>query len=166
MTQNAHHLVGVFYWEANATKIISITLREANAFIEKHHRHNGRVQGCKFCVAVADDLDAVHGVAIVGRPVARRLDDGKTAEVTRLCTDGIDNGCSFLYSRCARIAKLMGYQKIITYTLATENGASLRASGWQCAPGLRGGGNWNVPGRPRADSRNTGPKRLYYKELR
>ena len=80
MTQNAHHLVGVFYWEANATKIISITLREANAFIEKHHRHNGRVQGCKFCVAVADDLDAVHGVAIVGRPVARRLDDGKTAE--------------------------------------------------------------------------------------
>ena len=83
-----------------------------------------------------------------------------------LCTDGIANGCSFLYSRCARIAKLMGYQKIITYTLATENGASLRASGWQCAPGLRGGGNWNVPGRPRADSRNTGPKRLYYKELR
>lgn len=72
----------------------------------------------------------------------------------------------FEYSRCARIAKLMGYQKIITYTLATENGASLRASGWQCAPGLRGGGNWNVPGRPRADSRNTGPKRLYYKELR
>ena len=66
----------------------------------------------------------------------------------------------------ARIAKLMGYQKIITYTLATENGASLRASGWQCAPELRGGGNWNVPGRPRADSRNTGPKRLYYKELR
>mgnify|MGYP007001939651 FL=1 len=102
----------------------------------------------------------------MGRPVARRLDDGKTAEVTRLCTDGITNGCSFLYSRCARIAKLMGYQKIITYTLATENGASLRASGWQCAPGLRGGGNWNVPGRPRADSRNTGPKRLYYKELR
>ena len=166
MTQNAHHLVGVFYWEANATKIISITLREANAFIEKHHRHNGRVQGCKFCVAVADDLDAVHGVAIVGRPVARRLDDGKTAEVTRLCTDGIANGCSFLYSRCARIANLTGYQKILTYTLATENGASLRASGWQCAPGLRGGGNWNVPGRPRADSRNTGPKRLYYKELR
>ena len=85
----------------------------------------------------------------------------------KFCVAVVDaNGCSFLYSRCARIAKLMGYQKIITYTLATENGASLRASGWQCAPGLRGGGNWNVPGRPRADSRNTGPKRLYYKELR
>lgn len=125
--------------------MLPISLRDANAFVLAHHRHSGQVRGCKFCVAVVDDLDAVHGVAIVGRPVARRLDDGKTAEVTRLCTDGIANGCSFLYSRCARIAKLMGYQKIITYTLATENGASLRASGWQCAPGLRGGGNWNVP---------------------
>ena len=123
--------------------MLPISLRDANAFVLAHHRHSGQVRGCKFCVAVVDDLDAVHGVAI-----------------------GIANGCSFLYSRCARIAKLMGYQKIITYTLATENGASLRASGWQCAPGLRGGGNWNVPGRPRADSRNTGPKRLYYKELR
>lgn len=89
--------------------MLPISLRDANAFVLAHHRHSGKVQGCKFCVAVADDLDAVHGVAIVGRPVARRLDDGKTAEVTRLCTDGIANGCSFLYSRCARIAKLMGH---------------------------------------------------------
>ena len=100
--------------------MLPISLRDANAFVLAHHRHSGQVRGCKFCVAVVDDLDAVHGVAIVGRPVARRLDDGKTAEVTRLCTDGIANGCSFLYSRCARIAKLMGYQKIITYTLATD----------------------------------------------
>lgn len=96
--------------------MLPISLRDANAFVLAHHRHSGQVRGCKFCVAVVDDLDAVHGVAIVGRPVARRLDDGKTAEVTRLCTDGIANGCSFLYSRCARIAKLMGYQKIITYS--------------------------------------------------
>lgn len=96
--------------------MLPISLRDANAFVLAHHRHSGQVRGCKFCVAVVDDLDAVHGVAIVGRPVARRLDDGKTAEVTRLCTDGIANGCSFLYSRCARIAKLMGYQRIITYT--------------------------------------------------
>lgn len=89
--------------------MLPISLRDANAFVLAHHRHSGQVRGCKFCVAVVDDLDAVHGVAIVGRPVARRLDDGITAEVTRLCTDGIANGCSFLYSRCARIAKLMGY---------------------------------------------------------
>lgn len=108
----------------------------------------------------------IRGVAVTGRPVSRHLDDGLTAEVTRLCTDGYPNTCSFLYAACARIAKEMGYEKILTYTLASENGASLRASGWRCADGLRGGGNWNVPGRPRADSPNAGPKRLYYKELR
>lgn len=159
-------MVGVFRWEVSIAEIVPISLRESNRFIETHHRHSGRAQGCKFCVALSDELGVLHGVAVVGRPVARRLDDGRTAEVTRLCTDGIPNGCSFLYARCARIAKLMGYQKIITYTLAEENGASLRASGWSCAPGLRGGGNWNVPGRPRAESRNTGPKRMYFKDLR
>ena len=78
--------------EVIPSRVLPISLRDANAFVLAHHRHSGQVRGCKFCVAVVDDLDAVHGVAIVGRPVARRLDDGKTAEVTRLCTDGIANG--------------------------------------------------------------------------
>lgn len=131
-----------------------------------HHRHSGRIQGCKFCVAVKDGGGRLRGVAIVGRPVSRHLDDGLTAEVTRLCTDGLPNACSFLYAACARIAREMGYEKIITYTLASENGASLRASGWMAVDGLRGGGNWNVPGRPRTDSPNSGPKRLYALDLR
>jgi len=115
---------------------------------------------------VLDADGRLHGVAIVGRPVSRHLDDGLTAEVTRLCTDGLPNACSFLYSACVRIARDMGYEKIITYILASENGASLRASGWQAVEGLRGGGNWNVPSRPRADSTNIGPKRLYTLDLR
>jgi len=107
----------------------------------------------------------------MGRFTALPLWDGRSPGIwmtdePRLCTDGILNGCSFLYGCCARIAREMGFRKIITYTLAEENGASLRASGWLCAPGFRGGGSWNVPGRPRAESRNTGPKRMYYKELR
>ena len=73
------------------------------------------------------------GVAIVGRPVSRYLDDGKTLEVNRLCTDGTKNACSFLYAAAARAARAMGYQRIITYTLDTEGGASLRAAGWCCA---------------------------------
>ncbi|MFR6181326.1 MAG: XF1762 family protein [Flavonifractor plautii] len=101
-------------------------MREANRFIEKHHRHSGRVQGCKFCVALSDGLGVIHGVAVAGRPISRYLDDGRTAEVTRLCTDGTFNGCSFLYGCCARIAREMGFRKIITYTLAEESGASLR----------------------------------------
>ena len=122
--------------EVRIAEIIPISLREANRFIEKHHRHSGRVQGCKFCVALSDGLGVIHGVAVAGWPISRYLDDGRTAEVTRLCTDGTFNGCSFLYGRCARIAREMGFRKIITYTLAEESGASLRASGWSCAPGM------------------------------
>ena len=165
----AHLPGGRFSLEVRIAEIIPISLREANRFIEKHHRHSGRAQGCKFCVALSDGHGTLHGVAVVGRPISRYLDDGRTAEVTRLCTDGILNGCSFLYGCCARIAREMGFRKIITYTLAEENGASLAGPpGWLCAPGTGRGGwkRWNAGGRPRAESRNTGPKRMYYKELR
>ena len=150
--------------EVSVAEIIPITLREANRFIEKHHRHSGRAQGCKFCVALSDGLGTLHGVAVVGRPISRYLDDGLTAEVTRLCTDGCRNACSFLYGACARIARNMGYRIILTYILETECGVSLRAAGWK-DNGLHGGGNWNTPGRPRADSPNPGRKRLYIKNL-
>lgn len=145
-------------------KIIPITMMQANEFVLSHHRHHGKVRGCKFCIGAVDKDDVLHGVAIVGRPVSRHLDDGKTAEVTRLCTDGYRNACSFLYGACVRIARQMGYVKILTYILETEDGASLRASGWT-DKGICGGGNWNVPSRPRADSQNSGRKRCYYKEL-
>jgi hypothetical protein len=108
------------------------------------------MQGCKFCVAVSSG-DKVVGVAIVGRPVARFLDDGWTLEVNRCCTDGTKNACSMLYSAAWRAAKSLGYMRLITYTLPEEGGASLRASNWRCL-GLRGGGNWNVKSRPRIDT--------------
>ena len=146
-------------------RLIPITMRAANEFVLTHHRHHGKVRGCKFCVGMLDDEQKLRGVAVVGRPVSRYLDTGLTAEVTRLCTDGTKNACSFLYAACARIARQMGYDRIITYILESENGASLRASGWSSA-GLCGGGNWNVPSRPRADSPNPCAKRLYYMELR
>lgn len=145
-------------------QIIPITLRQANDFVLARHRHHGKVQGCKFCIGAADECGQVRGVAIVGRPVSRYLDDGLTAEVTRLCTDGCKNACSFLYGACARIARSMGYHKILTYILETEHGTSLRAAGWE-DNGLCGGGNWNTPGRPRTDSPNPGRKRLYAKIL-
>ena len=71
--------------EVRIAEIIPISLREANRFIEKHHRHSGRAQGCKFCVALSDESGVLHGVAVVGRSISRYLDDGRTAEVTRLC---------------------------------------------------------------------------------
>jgi hypothetical protein len=95
---------------------VPIHLREANAFVAQHHRHNKPTVGGKFAMGAAVDGKRV-GVAIAGRPVCRRLDDGKTLEILRVCADGTPNACSFLYSRCARIARLMGYGRIITYTL-------------------------------------------------
>ena len=134
-------------------EITPISLEEANAFVAKLHRHHKPVPGCKFCVAVSEE-ERVVGVAIVGRPVARLLDNGWTLEVNRCCTDGTKNACSMLYGASWRAAKALGYKRLITYTLPEEGGASLRASNWQCL-GLKGGGNWNSKSRPRIDTAET-----------
>jgi hypothetical protein len=133
-----------------------VTLREANSFVELNHRHHKRVRGCLFCVGISDN-ELVRGVAIIGRPVSRMLDDGWTAEVTRVCTDGVKNGCSMLYGAAWRAARALGYQRLITYTLTDESGISLRAAGWICI-GQAGGGSWNREARPRVDTHPTQKK--------
>lgn len=90
------------------------------------------------------------GVAIVGRPVSRYLDDGWTLEVNRLCTDGTRNACSFLYSAAWRAARNMGYKRLVTYILDTETGTSLNAAGWKCV-GEAGGKRWTGVRRPEVD---------------
>lgn len=116
-----------------------ISYKPAMEYIKQYHRHHGVTSGQKFAIAVYEG-DELHGVAVCCRPVARRLDDGVTLEVARLCTDGTRNACSILYGACARIAKDMGYRKIITYILETEPGTSLKASGWECESEKCGGG--------------------------
>lgn len=121
-------------------KIVPITLKEANEFVTSYHRHHRPTVGCKFAIGLQNNGDLV-GVAICGRPVSRYLDDGLTLEVNRLCTDGTKNACSMLYGAACRIAKEMGYRKVITYTLESENGASLRASNFRF-DGTAGGEIW------------------------
>lgn len=133
--------------------IVPISFAEANAFVAQHHRHHKPAAGCKFCVAVAD-AGVVVGVALVGRPVARGLDDGWTLEVNRLCTDGHRNACSILYAAAWRAARALGYQKLVTYTLPEEGGASLRAAGWRVVAETAGG-SWSCPSRPRVDMHPT-----------
>lgn len=123
------------------------TLREANGFVAQHHRHNRPTSGHKFSIACYDG-ERLCGVAIAGRPVSRNLDDGLTIEIYRVCTDGTHNACSILYGACARIAKDMGYKRVVTYTLISESGASLRASGFTNC-GEAGGVSWDTPSRPR-----------------
>lgn len=129
---------------------VPLNLREANAIVSRIHRHHKPARGCKFCVGAALG-ESVIGCAIVGRPVSRMLDDGKTLEVLRVATDGTPNACSFLYSRCWRAAQLLGYRRLVTYTLPEEGGASLKASGWKTI-GHAGGGSWSRKDRPRQDA--------------
>lgn len=130
--------------------LVPLTQREARAFIAEH----GVPRGDLFRVGAARD-GAIVAVAVVGRPVARHLQDGYTAEVIRLCVAGQEhNACSFLLGACWRAARALGYRRLVTYTLPAEGGASLRASGWRCV-GEAGGGSWSCPSRPRVDTHPT-----------
>jgi hypothetical protein len=113
--------------ELDKMRIVPLNLKDANLFVSHFHRHNRKVQGAKFSIGLMKG-DELIGVAIAGRPIARLSDDGKTLEVLRVCTkEGHKNATSKLYARIKRIAQLMGYIKIITYTLNTESGSSLKA---------------------------------------
>ena len=144
-------------------KAVPLELRQANEFVDDLHRHHSPVHRDKFRVGAEVDGRLV-GVAQVGRPVARLLDDGYTVEVVRLCTDGTKDVCSFLYSRCARVAKELGYRKIVTYILDSENGTSLIAAGWE-ETAVTGGGSWDRPSRRRETKAPTCPKRRFEKHL-
>lgn len=121
-------------------------------FVTQYHRHHKPVVGHKFSLAVIDEVEQIRGVAIVGRPVARHLDNGLTLEVNRVATDGCPNACSALYGAARRAAFALGYKKLITYVLDTEPGTSLNGAGWKCI-GKAGGGSWDTPtsNRPRID---------------
>lgn len=133
----------------NNLYLVPITLAEANAFVEKYHRHHGKTAGHKFSIAVAEK-ERIVGVAIIGRPVSRYMDDGWTLEVNRLCTDGTKNACSMLYAAAWRAARAMGYKRMITYILESEAGTSLKAAGWRCV-GQAGGLRWTGKRRPEVD---------------
>jgi len=136
-----------------------IEFADAAAFVSEHHRHHTPPVGHLFSIA-AYEGERLCGVAIVGRPVARHRDDGLTAEVTRLCTDGTKDACSFLYGRAAKAALALGYRRLGTYTLASESGASLRAAGWRVVAEVKGR-SWDTPSRRRADKHPTEDKLLW-----
>ena len=136
-----------------------ITLRAANAYVEEYHRHHGPTRGWKFGIALSDN-DKLVGVIIVGRPVARGLDDGWTLEVTRCCTDGTKNACSKLYAAAWRASRALGYRRLVTYTLASESGISVSAAGVKALYQTKGG-SWDCPSRRRTDKHPPEPKVLW-----
>lgn len=134
-------------------QVIPLSLREANDFVSNFHRHSGRTSrdGGKFAIG-ASTGEGLVGVAIVGRPISRLLNDGFTAEVLRVCVspEAPKNTCSFLYGRCWRIWQQMGGKRLVTYTLQSESGASLRGAGWKIAGEVRPKAKgWDMPNRAR-----------------
>lgn len=137
---------------ARIPELVPVTLGAARAFVGEHHRHNRPPQGWLFGVGIAVDGD-LRGVAIAGRPIARRLQDGRTVEITRVCTLGDRNASSRLYGAVCRAAAALGYRVAITYTLESEPGSSLEASGFRREERHQGGGraSWANRRRPRHD---------------
>lgn len=131
-----------------------VSFGEAFDFVALHHRHHRPPVGHKFSIGVAAE-GKLCGVAMVGRPIARHLNDGWTLEVNRTATDGTRNANSMLYAAAWRATSALGYRRLITYTQASESGASLRGAGWRVVAERPARGGWDAPSRPRID-RGTG----------
>ena len=127
-------------------RLFPATLKQANSMVSELHRHHKPVVGHRFSIGCEDERGNIHGAAIIGRPVARAIDQNRVAEVTRLVADGTPHVCSMLYAACARAADAMGYNMIQTTILDTENGTSLKAAGWKYDHQIKGR-DWNCPSR-------------------
>lgn len=129
-------------------RLVPVSRDRAHGFISEHHRHLDAPVQSILRVGIAAG-DGLVGVAVAGRPVARKLDDGLTLEVTRTCTLDAPNGVSMLLGAIRRAARALGYRRLVTYTRADEPGTSLRASGWVAVADLPPRPGWDMPSRPR-----------------
>lgn len=137
---------------ARKYRAVPVDMAEANALVRRWHRRHGGVQGYKLALAAVLEAERrLCGVVVLGRPVSRGLDDGWTLEVLRLAGDGTADVCSFLYGAAARAGKAAGYPRLVTYSLASESGTSLRAAGWRPVSAVHGR-SWSCPARPRPDA--------------
>ena len=135
-------------------RIVPCNLATARDFVALHHRHHKPPVGHKYSIGIASG-DEMVGVIIVGRHIARLLDDGLTLEVLRSCVaNGVPNGNSMLYGAAWRAAKALGYVRLITYTQDGESGASLRAAGWRVVAQRKPRPGWDMPSRRRLGNGN------------
>lgn len=130
-------------------QLMPIDQATAQAFVRQYHRHHDAPRGDLWRHSIVDSVGVVQGVCIVGRPVARALDDGLTVEATRVCVrDDVPNGCSMLLGAARQQAIIQGYRRGLTTILDVESGSSLKASGWEFLWDFDPE-HWDRPGRPR-----------------
>lgn len=139
---------------------VPLTRDQAFAYVREHHRHH-KEPPASYRYAIGALLDGqLVGVAIVGRPNARLLPSYTEAEVTRVCTAGLPNVCSFLYARASKMTRLHGFDRVFTYIMESELGTSLKAAGWVYEYSTRGGKR-DRPSRARSDRYPTCPKQCW-----
>lgn len=138
--------------------IVPCDLPEANAFVDAVHRHHKPVRGHRWSLAVRDE-EGVRGIATIGRPVGRQIDQRTIVEVLRVATDGRENACSALYGASCRQQRAHGYAWAQTYTLLSEPGTSLRAAGWKPVHVTKAE-NWHRGKRPRDAERHPTERKL------
>jgi hypothetical protein len=145
-------------------RVVPVSFKQACEFVADHHRHHRPPRGHKFSLGAVVE-DQLVGVAIVGRPVARRYDDGRSLEVTRCCViDGQAGACGYLYAAARRATFALGYDRLLTYTQEGETGASLRAAGYRLIANRPARKGWNVPSRPR-EVRNANVQRFLWEAV-
>jgi hypothetical protein len=144
-------------------RVVPIVLKKAYPYVREWHRHLSVPTGALFAIA-AEREGVISGVAIVGRPHARLAQTGWRVEVIRVATNGAYNACSLLYGACCRAAQALGYCEIVTKTLESEPGASLRAANFE-EDEMTDGGEWNRPSRGRRPAEAPGPKRRWFRRL-
>lgn len=132
-------------------RVVPLTLKQANACVAAWHRHHKPARGHRFSIGAWNGSAGIVGAAIIGRPVAPKTDQYRVCEVTRLTTDGTRNACSLLYSAAARAARAIGFAHIQTFILESEDGASLRASGWEFDGWSDGADGWQSRDGRRSD---------------
>lgn len=139
-------------------RVRPITLRAASRYIAEHHRHSDPTRGWLFGCQVVDADGTCHGVGVAGRPIGRHSQDGATIEILRNCTDGTPNAASMIYGALCRAARALGYERAMTFTLASEPGTSLRAAGFE-RDGDVPAQPWTRPSRPRYEQTLFGDRR-------
>ena len=137
--------------------MIAIERDVAKKFIEKNHSHLHTPSTWICHVAVADS-GRLCCVAVLNRPCARLLCDGKTAEVGRVASDGTPHAASKALSAITRVAALLGFGRIVSYTLLGEAGTTYVSCGY-VATAVSAGGKWARGGETRTrESQQLGAK--------
>ena len=140
-------------------ELVPLTRDEANAFVDKYHRHSAPVAVHRGAIGCEVGGQLV-GVAVLGSPKSRVLQkrDRFLIEVVRLCVapDAPRNTASWLYARARRAAQGLGFRTVTTVTLDKETGASLRGAGFAPVAKMRARKGWDCPSRPREVLRTDG----------